>query len=284
MCVSEFTPYNLLLLKSYYDKHFTLSQDRQGVDLKPEKIQKPATDRGQYKAKLLFSDKDDEFTEITPDESDSKPYSPRGFYDMKSERHGVALIINNKYFRDEGQKTRHGTNRDEHNLSETWQFLGYHVVIMRNCTRDKLACTFRDIDDLLEKAQSSEKVANDSFVCCIMSHGDEGIVYGSDSKPLEYARIQMYLARCKSLCGKPKMLFLQACSGSRLGSLPIEDYLQNVGADGDTGTITISEYTDFYLSYASVGGDMSYRDTLTGWYIRSCINFVFMLAIICKSV
>ena len=167
---------------------------------------RPAQNRGQYTAKLKLDDEDDKITQITPETSTQQPYSRRGFYSMKAEKHGVALIINNKQFTAKEHKVRTGTDRDEQNLSETWLFLGYHIIIMRDVTRDEMARTFEKIDKLLKGA---EGVANDSFVCCILSHGREGEVFGSDSKPLEHTWIQRYLAKSDILRSRPKLLFIQ---------------------------------------------------------------------------
>ena len=90
---------------------------------------------------------------------------------MKAEKHGVALIINNKTFLAKEHKVRMETDRDEQNLIETWLFLGYYIVVVRNITRDEMARTFEKIDTLLNIA---EGVANDSFVCCILSHAGWG--------------------------------------------------------------------------------------------------------------
>lgn len=214
-------------------------------------------DRGEYQAKLKLHDSNDEITVITPETSSQEPFSCRGFYSMKSKQHGVALIINNKEFRSADHRTRRGTDRDEENLAETWLFLGYHVVILRNCTRDEMARTFEKIDKLLKNVQG---VANDSFVCCILSHGREGEVFGSDSRPLEHSWIQRFLAKSEILRSRPKMLFIQACQGSSPGGEVLADRLKDIDSDDDT----ISEYTDFYLSCASVHGDRSYRDIYTG--------------------
>lgn len=171
-----------------------------------DRVYKQAKDRGTHKAQLRLHDNNDEITVVTTEQGDGQLHSRLGFYQMKSKRHGVALIINNKEFQSEEHKTRRGTDRDEQNLSETWQFLGYHVIILRNCSRDQMAQTFEKIDKLLEGAKD---VANDSFVCCILSHGREGEVFGSDSRPLEYTRIQRFLAKSEILRSRPKMLFIQ---------------------------------------------------------------------------
>ena len=173
---------------------------------KNKTIHKPAKNRGEYEAQLRLDDEDDKITVIPPETSSHQPYSHRGFYSMKAKKHGVALIINNKEFQAKEHKARTGTDRDEQNLTETWQFLGYHVVIMRDCTRDEMARTFEKIDKLLK---SADGVANDSFVCCILSHGREGEVFGSDSRPLEHTWIQRYLAKSDILRSRPKLLFIQ---------------------------------------------------------------------------
>ena len=230
-------------------------------------IRSPAADRGTHKPQLRL-DKDDKITEITPKDFDSQPTSKYlGFYDMKSKRHGVALIISNKNFKDKREHiVRRGTERDEHNLSETWQFLGYHVIILRDCTRDEMVRTFKEIDKPLKKAAQSERVANDSFVCCILTHGLEGVVFGTDSEALPHNKIQESLATSKILRSKPKLLFIQACQGetSLLHSPAIQD-LGNVSVDGDY----ISLFTDFYLACASVYGFVAMRNTINGEFLPS---------------
>ena len=85
-------------------------------------------------------------------------------------------------------------------------------------------------------------------------------IFGSDSKPLEHNQIQRFLAKSEKLRGKPKLIFIQACQGENPGTEAVNDRLPDVATDDDR----ISEYTDFYLSCASVAGDRSYRDIYTG--------------------
>ena len=94
---------------------------------------------------------------------------------MKSEKHGVAMIINNKMFVKKKHGTRTGTDRDEDNLIETWQYLGYHVVVFKDCKRDTMAQLFLNIDEAI--LNDVRDVEHDSFVTCILSHGKEGTVY-----------------------------------------------------------------------------------------------------------
>ncbi len=56
----------------------------------------------------------------------------------------------------------------------------------------------------------------DSFTCCLMSHGSEGIIQGTDGKNVKINEIATHLngKQCESLAGKPKMFFIQACRGT----------------------------------------------------------------------
>lgn len=67
----------------------------------------------------------------------------------------------------------------------------------------------------------------------------------------------MYLFMCTHV--------YQACQGSSPGAEVLADRLKEIDSDDDS----ISEYTDFYLSCASVHGDRSYRDIYTGIIIGS---------------
>lgn len=49
-----------------------------------------------------------------------------------------------------------------------------------------------------------------SFVCVLLSHGDEGVFFGTDgSVELKYLTSLFRGDRCKSLVGKPKLFFIQ---------------------------------------------------------------------------
>ena len=125
-------------------------------------------DRGQHQACLKFNDDDHP---ITPKVAHGqKPYSYLGFYPMKAKKHGVAVIFNNKKFKE--HRTRLGTDRDEENLIETWQYLGYHIVVFKDCKRDEMAQLFMNIDS---EILNDVDIEHDSFVCCILSHGNEGM-------------------------------------------------------------------------------------------------------------
>lgn len=49
-----------------------------------------------------------------------------------------------------------------------------------------------------------------SFVCVLLSHGEEGIIFGTDG-PEKFDSFTKYFKgdNCKSLVGKPKLFFIQ---------------------------------------------------------------------------
>ena len=123
---------------------------------------------------------------------------------MKSQEHGVALIINNKKFKK--HPTRNGTERDEINLIETFRFLGYRVEVRRGCTQNGIEEIFDSINTLI-------KQEDDSFICCILSHGADNVIYGADSEPVmlrkdhKYNCLEIKIINCQKLTGKPKLFF-----------------------------------------------------------------------------
>lgn len=53
------------------------------------------------------------------------------------------------------------------------------------------------------------------FVLCLLSHGDDGVVYGSDGEKVEIEKIiaEFDGKRCEALIDRPKLFFIQACQG-----------------------------------------------------------------------
>ena len=56
-------------------------------------------------------------------------------------------------------------------------------------------------------------------VLCILTHGTETHVYGSDGEAVEKQEILGYLNSCTAMRGKPKVVIIQACQGGELPDL-----------------------------------------------------------------
>ena len=181
-------------------------------------------------------------------------------YDMEQFPHGLCLIINNKEFaknifmRGLISKPREGAEVDERNLISTFRFLGYKVEVYRNCKASKMK-------DVFERMQKLDHTNYDSFVCCILTYGiaEEMYLYGSDNKELHIGAMTSMLneENCKTLAGKPKLFFFQACIGK-----------EGVDDSGIEEESEIPNEADFFFSYATPSDTVAWRDLHHGsWYI-----------------
>ena len=128
--------------------------------------------------------------------------------------YGYALIINIKSFEgktDDGVKlnTREGCDVDVAKLKDLWQQLGFSVITHVDLKAHQIYTI------VSEMAKNKDRLETSScFVCCIMTHGDMGLIYGSDSKLLNIKDHITDLFKekdCSFLAGKPKLFFIQAC-------------------------------------------------------------------------
>ncbi|MEE6490093.1 hypothetical protein FKM82_015780 [Ascaphus truei] len=124
----------------------------------------------------------------------------------------------------------------------------------------------------LYSKQDHEK--SDCFICCILSHGNKGVVYGTDGQSVAIRVLASGFSRlkCTSLAGKPKVFFIQGCQG--------REYHRAVPLESDAGNVSLGcakmeedltpEEPDFLLGMATMKHYLSYRHTKEGsWYIQS---------------
>ncbi|XP_055015129.1 caspase-3-like isoform X2 [Boleophthalmus pectinirostris] len=107
-----------------------------------------------------------------------------------------------------------------------------------------------------------------SFVCVILSHGDEGVIFGTDGcEKLDVLTRYFKGHNCKSLIGKPKLFFIQACRGADFdGGIETD----SVDASVDPSTDRIPVEADFLYAYSTAPGYYSWRNTQNGsWFIQS---------------
>ncbi|KAM9357157.1 caspase-3b isoform 2-T2 [Symphorus nematophorus] len=106
-----------------------------------------------------------------------------------------------------------------------------------------------------------------SFACVMLSHGDEGMIYGTDGAE-KFENLTKYFKgdRCKSLVGKPKLFFIQACRGSAL-----DDGIETDSQVVEEPTAErIPVEADFLYAYSTAPGYYSWRNTANGsWFMQS---------------
>jgi len=183
-------------------------------------------------------------------------------YRMNNAKRGTAVIINNKIFDSRLEMpTRDGTDKDAASLEFCLRKLGFEIRLFHNCS----AFLMRDLLLRYAKADHSD---SDCFLCVIMSHGENGVIYGIDQE-IEIERLIDPFKANRTLSGKPKLFFIQACRGTRLmegiDSNPFEvNYVSKIPMEAD-----------FLIGYSTIAGYYSWRNSLNGsWFIQSLCSIL----------
>ncbi|XP_018546419.1 LOW QUALITY PROTEIN: caspase-3-like [Lates calcarifer] len=200
---------------------------------------------------------------FAPMDVDAKPQSHSFRYSLDFPCIGQCIIINNKNFdKRTGMNQRNGTDVDAANVMKVFCKLGYKVKVFNDQTVDQLKNVFTTVS-------KEDHSCFASFVCVLLSHGDEGVFFGTDgSIELKYLTSLFRGDRCKSLVGKPKLFFIQACRGTDLDA--------GIEADSrDDGTTKIPVEADFLYAFSTAPGYYSWRNTMTGsWFIQSLCDMI----------
>ncbi|XP_005936811.1 caspase-3a [Haplochromis burtoni] len=197
-----------------------------------------------------------------PMDVDAKPQSHSFRYRLDFPSIGQCIIINNKNFdRSTGMNQRNGTDVDAGNAMRVFKNLGYHVKLYNDQTVDQIM-------NVLTAASKEDHSNSASFVCILLSHGDEDLFFGTDgSVALKHLTSLFRGDRCKSLAGKPKLFFIQACRGTNLDP--------GIETDSETDGVKIPVEADFLYAFSTAPGYYSWRNTQTGsWFIQSVCDMI----------
>ncbi|XP_028446855.1 caspase-8 [Perca flavescens] len=204
-----------------------------------------------------------------------------GTYPMTSAKRGICLIVNNYDFTKSKQalSNREGTMRDAECLHKVFEWLGFEVEIQKDCKREQMLSVLRELGSRPIHSQM------DCLVCCILSHGIEGAVYGVEGHTVKIKELMEPVngLKCPSLAEKPKLFFIQACQGnSEQRAVYIEPdgrAHSPVFSDAVKANESIPSDADFLLGMATVPSFVSFRERKNGtWFIQSlCQNLVQMV-------
>ncbi|MBN3308485.1 CASP2 protein, partial [Amia calva] len=207
-------------------------------------------------------------------------------YRMCSRPRGPALVISNVTFDPKipDLDRRAGGEVDEETLSLLFTELDFTVQVQRNLTAEEMRSS------LLRFSQKALLRRADACVVCLLSHGVEGSVYGTDGQLVELDWLFQVFdnAHCPQLQNKPKMFFIQACrgedtdsgvdqrdgegEGERTASPGCE---QRDAAKEPELTVRLPQRSDMICAYASLKGTAAMRNTKRGsWFIQD-LNTVF---------
>ena len=198
---------------------------------------------------------------------------------------GITLIINNASFAhhpEHGQKSaRHGSEVDVSRLKTLCAALDFSVRTEQDLSKQQL------LDELSNVTCRQDHSAYDCFVLWLMSHGRSGEVFCSDGNTLPIETLHDMLSECKTLSGKPKLFFIQACRGNG------EDVGVKVSPDYDISCpnqanrsyestkvdpviqLRIPTHSDFLYAFSTVDEYVSYRNENEGTYYVRCFVEAF---------
>ncbi|KAL8602787.1 hypothetical protein ACOMHN_055170 [Nucella lapillus] len=192
-------------------------------------------------------------------------------YNMGHKERGYALIFNNKRFHPStGMGDRTGTDVDGEQLYMMLTEMGFQVTLKKDCTT-------QEMESVLTKMGKSDHTNADCFACAILSHGEEGYVYGSDGR-IEIDKLVAPFKghKCRSLAGKPKIFFIQACRGNQLdGGVEVADALgAGPGEPDDSVDVRrIPTESDFLMAYSVVPGYFAWRNSTRGsWFVQALVE------------
>ena len=161
-----------------------------------------------------------------------------------------------------------------------FEWLGFETQIEPDCSREQLLSR-------VEELRSRDHSQMDCLVCCVLSHGLEGGVYGVDGLEVSVRELTEPFSglECSSLRDKPKLFFIQACQGNKEqkqvfiqsdGPAPSSTTSSSICTDAVVHRDSIPTDADFLLGMATVPHFASFRDKRQGtWFIQSlCQNLI----------
>ncbi|NXD64647.1 CASPA protein, partial [Eolophus roseicapillus] len=199
-------------------------------------------------------------------------------YKMDGPHRGFCLVINNVTF-SKSLNERKGSFKDAEELERVFTWLGLDV-------RTYTDLTSQEIKELMRTWQHlQDHEDRDCFVCCILSHGESGAVYGKDEELVSIRTIMSHFTakQCPQLAEKPKLFFIQACQGKEIQSavsvktdarIPDLSSIQQSVSPSES----IPEEADFLLGMATIDGYVSFRHIQQGaWYIQALCSKLQLL-------
>uniref|UniRef100_A0A8B9NUG9 Caspase 10 n=1 Tax=Apteryx owenii TaxID=8824 RepID=A0A8B9NUG9_APTOW len=199
-------------------------------------------------------------------------------YKMDGPRRGFCLVINNVKF-DGDLQERKGSCKDAGELERVFTWLGLDVRIYTDLTS-------QEIKDLMWTWQHlKDHKDRDCFICCILSHGESGAIYGKDGELVSIRMIMSYFTakQCPALAEKPKLFFIQACQGKEIQRAVYVEPDARVPdlpsvQQGISPSESIPEEADFLLGMATIDGYASFRHVQQGaWYIQALCSKLQLL-------
>ena len=182
-------------------------------------------------------------------------------------------MINNVKFPDKDTPNRDSSKKDEDKLKKAFDKYRYKVIIIRNLEADAMKDA---IEDAVEKDVTRD---HDSFICCILSHGNPAGIEGVDldGKTVTVTELSN-IVNCDKLHGKPKIFVFQACRGAGMPepmvsdlSIPSREEKQEVMVP-DGRSIALPPEADFLFAFSTMENNQALRGKYTGSHYITALS------------
>jgi hypothetical protein len=165
----------------------------------------------------------------------------------------VAVIINVKRFQEKSD-LREGSEKDVEKLEQLWKDLGFAVKVHVDLKSGEIREFLQRVRDGINETKNPS-----CFVCCIMTHGCMGTLYGSDGEPLDISAIVDLFkeTNCPALAGKPKMFFIQACREHPgfIETVPGLDSSCDASKNSNSWEQANPHEIDFFIGHSTLPGE-----------------------------
>nr|XP_003705392.1 PREDICTED: caspase-1-like isoform X1 [Megachile rotundata]XP_012145508.1 PREDICTED: caspase-1-like isoform X1 [Megachile rotundata]XP_012145509.1 PREDICTED: caspase-1-like isoform X1 [Megachile rotundata] len=189
------------------------------------------------------------------------------YYNMSLKHRGICIVFNHETFSSGVGEKREGSNVDVASIKATFSQLGFKDVQVHNNLK------FAEFDTVMDDLTNVDYTDYSCLCVFVLTHGNSnGMLYTNDlGYPSDYLWKRFTADNCKTLTGKPKLFFIQACRGSNVDAgIPLCSTQSNSGS-----SYKLPVQADFLIAYSTLDDHVSWRDPSNGsWYLQTLCNVI----------
>ena len=185
---------------------------------------------------------------------------------------GIVLIINNVKFLDKGTPNRDSSIKDGKKLAKAFEKYRYDVHTESDLTSYQMK-------EAIKKVVNKHVIRDhDSFICCILSHGNPAGIEGVDGDTITVTELANIVNSegCPALHGKPKIFFFQACRGDGMPEPMVFDLsIPSKGEEvmvPDGGSIALPPEADFLFGFSTAENNTALRAEKSGSHYITALS------------
>ena len=141
------------------------------------------------------------------------------------------------------------------------------IYVHKTSKTENLTAT--EIEALCSEVSERDFSRYNGFLCFILSHGKEEVIFGVDGNEVSVQKIISSFRGKPTLNGTPKLFFIQACRGNK----------SDFGVESDSYKVNqlsrmhLPTDADFLVAYSTAEGNESYRSREEGtWFITTLMQ------------